>query len=235
MPGWRWGWKATASLATIPPMSAAPKGGILAPVLIAAILSLAITAVRLYGELHGWDPKVFSTEGGGGGSPLGITWLVPVFGFWFGRRLTKNGHRPKSIATTLCLCVLGIALAGGIAYAAFGTEWLAAKGDWVRKAMFAFPGAAVCGLLLLIAWPRGWGALALYGILARIPVLVIQHFAFANDWRTHFNSGGPEGPQDPATLNVLLLYAEGAFWPFGFTVLVGGIFAVLGALTVRKP
>ncbi len=217
-----------------PDMAEAPKRGMTVPILIAAFLTLIVVVVRLVGELNGWDPQFFSPAAGGGGALVGITWLVPVFGFWFGRRLAKNGHRPRSIAGTIGACVLGFALVAGLFYVAFATEMVAGKEDWGRKAMIAFPGAAVAGLVLAIAWGRAWLTLAIYGILARIPVLAIQYLAFEKDWKTHFNAVGKDGPKDPETLNRVLLYAEGLFWPFGFTVLVGGLFAALGAATVRK-
>jgi len=215
-------------------MSAGTNRGILGAIAIAAVISLAINVLRLCGELNEWNATLFNPAGGGGFSPLGITWLVPVFGFWFGRRLASDGHGPRSAGIAAASAVLGFALAGGVAYLVFGTELLAAKEDIATKTAIAFPGVAVCGLVLLKAWPRAWTALALYGALARAPVLVIQHLAFARGWHTHFNNGGKNGPADPAVLNRVLTIAEGVFWPFGFTVLVGGLFAAIGAATVRR-
>jgi hypothetical protein len=215
-------------------MSAGTNRGILGAIAIAAVVSLAITVLRLCGELNDWNATLFNPAGGGGGSPLGITWLVPVFGFWFGRRLASGGQRPRSVVTAAAMPVLGIVLAGGLGWLAFGTELVAGKDDLTTKTAVACGGAAAFGLLLLVAWPRAWIALAGYGALARAPVLVIQNLAFARGWHTHFNSGGKNGPQDPAQLNRLLTIFEGVFWPFGFTVLVGGLFAAIGAATVRR-
>ena len=44
-------------------------------VLVPSLLTLAVTALRLYGELQGWSPSLFSREAGGGGSLIGIVWL----------------------------------------------------------------------------------------------------------------------------------------------------------------
>ena len=38
----------------------------------------------------------------------------------------------------------------------------------------------------------------------------------------------------PESLMYGLTMAQCGFWPFGFTVLVGGVFAILGALTVKR-
>ena len=61
-------------------------------VLWPALLSLAVTLLRLVGELRGWSPEYWSRLPGGGLSPLGIVWLIPVFGFYFGWRLQALGR-----------------------------------------------------------------------------------------------------------------------------------------------
>ena len=98
--------------ATLPPMSEGKKkaSSVLVAILIAAVLSLIVSLVRLYGEVQGWAPTIFSTEAGGGGSPLGITWLVLVFGFWFGRRLARDGSRPRSTLLAFVLPIVGIVI-----------------------------------------------------------------------------------------------------------------------------
>src|SRR5262245_46650776 len=160
-------------------MSAGTNRGILGAIAIAAVVSLAITVLRLCGELNGWNATLFNPAGGGGFSPLGITWLVPVFGFWFGRRLATGGQRPRSLATAAAAPVLGIVLTGGLGWLVFGTELVAGKDEITTKTAVACGGAALSGLLLIKAWPRALVALASYGALARAPVLAIQHLAFA--------------------------------------------------------
>lgn len=59
--------------------------------LIPALLTLAITVLRLVGEINGWNPAIFgSPEAGGDLAPLGISWLIFVFGLWFGALLFRN-------------------------------------------------------------------------------------------------------------------------------------------------
>jgi hypothetical protein len=48
--------------------------------LVPALITLAVTVVRLVGELMRWNPTFFSREAGGAGAIVGIVWLVPVFG-----------------------------------------------------------------------------------------------------------------------------------------------------------
>src|SRR6266568_4801110 len=59
-------------------------------ILIPSLITLAITILRLVGELQNWSPTFFSRAAGGAGAVVGIVWLVPVFGAWFAVKVTKN-------------------------------------------------------------------------------------------------------------------------------------------------
>ena len=50
-------------------------------ILVPAVITLAVTLLRLVGELQGWSPTLFN-RGDKAWSPalVGIVWLVPVFG-----------------------------------------------------------------------------------------------------------------------------------------------------------
>ncbi len=76
-------------------------------ILAPAIISFAITILRLVGELNQWSPAVFSREAGGGGSLLGISWLVPVFGVYFAVKLVRDGYTPKSNMKVILFAILG--------------------------------------------------------------------------------------------------------------------------------
>ena len=47
---------------------------------VPALLTLAITIVRLVGELKHWPAPWFSNAAGGGGALVGISWLPILFG-----------------------------------------------------------------------------------------------------------------------------------------------------------
>ena len=70
---------------------------------VPAVVTLAVTLLRLVGELQGWSPRFFSKEAGGGGALVGIAWLVPVFGAWFGWRLARSGERAGGLGRALGL------------------------------------------------------------------------------------------------------------------------------------
>ena len=81
-------------------------------ILVPAVITLAVTLLRLVGELQGWSPALFN-RGDKPFSPslVGIVWLVPVFGAWFGWKLTRAGSGPGSLgrAFGLTLAVAGCA------------------------------------------------------------------------------------------------------------------------------
>ncbi|MFY9344633.1 MAG: hypothetical protein WAT39_19225 [Planctomycetota bacterium] len=208
-------------------MSSDSRASISGAVFIAALISLVVTLVRLLGEQQKWAPALFGTSSGGGGAILGITWLVLPFGFWFGRRLAQNGHRPASTGKSLLLPLLGFGLAIGVGMTVFNLDL-----SWHTRAWCMNIGTALAGLLAFVAWRRCWFVCAFYGVLARVPVIVVQYVSLEKGWDNHFAKGPPGS--DPADLLFLLTLAQAVFWPFAFTTLVGGFFAALGALTVKK-
>ena len=49
-------------------------------ILVPAVITLAVTLLRLVGELQGWSPALFNREGRGRGALVGIVCLIPVLG-----------------------------------------------------------------------------------------------------------------------------------------------------------
>lgn len=205
--------------------------GIGSAILLAGFLTLCVTVLRLVGELQGWNPALFSKEAGGGGALVGVGWLPIVMGLWFGRRLVQQGHVPKGTLRAALVALLGaVAMMGSIAYVATNTP-----NEQLMDRMGLFMG--FCPLFLLVAlfaWGRAALAGLLYGILARVPVVVVQYVAIANDWGTHYEKVNPAlGELDAAARGQSLMMAQLLFW-VPFTTLLVVFFAALGALTVRK-
>lgn len=196
-------------------------------VFIAALISLLVTAIRLYGEQHDWAPVLFSKEPGGGLALISISWLVLPFGFWFGRRLAQNGHRPASTRKALLLPLVGVGI-----FAAGVTAAVQLITDWQAQGIAINVSAVLAGAVGLIAWRRAWFVCVCYGILARIPVILVQYESVQRGWDNHYTKGPPDAP--PEQTLFLLTIAQCMLWPFGFTALFGGFFAALGALTVRR-
>src|SRR5258707_14938856 len=66
-------------------------------ILVPALITLAVTLLRLTGELMHWSKALFNPAAGGGGALVGIAWLVPVFGVYFGLKLAGAGLAPAAV------------------------------------------------------------------------------------------------------------------------------------------
>src|SRR3989442_9935406 len=79
-----------------------------------ALITLAITLLRLVGELSRWSPSLFNREPGGPGALVGIVWLIPVFGIYFALRLARAGERPTGVGRTLARAAVAFVLNTGV-------------------------------------------------------------------------------------------------------------------------
>ncbi len=205
-------------------------------VAIGAVVAAVVSGVRFYGELNGWTypllgKNLFSTEVGGGGSILGVATLVPLFGFWFGRRLAADGRAPSSLLRSFFLHIVGVAVCVGVMWATMEGGFLE---GWEQKSHAFAAASIVAGLFALLAWPASWIVNAAFGILTRVPIVLIQYVAIHKGWDTHYSKAHPDLPSDPETMVYALTLVQISFWPLAFTTLVGGIFATLGAATARR-
>ncbi|HEB52792.1 MAG TPA: hypothetical protein ENI87_06020 [bacterium] len=218
--------------------------GILRIVAIPATLTLVVTVLRLVGELNGWDPTWFANEqpdpNNDAAHPgfVGIAYVVPLFGLWFGFRLRKLTGGPKHLGKAALLFVLG---AGVLIGAFFG---LRAAGLVTLPSEdapgtptgleYALGAIALSLLVMTFAWPRLAGTLLLYGLLARIPVVVVTWIALTNGWDTH-HVKLPPGTELPAGTGKLVFLAtpQLTFW-IAYTLFVGGLSGCLGAALARR-
>lgn len=204
-------------------------------VLFAGLVTLAVTGLRLYGELHDWDPRFFSKEPGGQLAVVGISWLIFVFGFWFGARLARAGQGPRSAGKAIVLHLVATAVLVGTVVLNFKVLQSDTKSlDGLRSAMFVnLAGEVVAALIALAAWPRLWVANLSYGLLARIPVVVVTYLACARQWGTHYEQLGPDNlTADPMVKAFWLSVTQLTLWPV-LTVLLGGLCGSLAALVFR--
>jgi hypothetical protein len=190
-------------------------------IFIPSVITLAITVLRLVGELQHWPTSLFNPAAGGGGSIIGITWLVPIFGIYFGMKLAGAGQGPASAGKAIGFAVLGIALTFAGGFIGFAPN-------------FQFPGKIAVGLVLIalggvipfFAWPTLWKVLIAYGYAARIPVVILMYFAIRGNWGTHYDVVPPGFPEDTAFWPK---YMQIAFVPqmliwIVFTIIIGMLF-----------
>jgi hypothetical protein len=202
-------------------------------ILVPAIITLAVTLLRLVGELLGWSPRFFSKEAGGGGALVGIAWLVPVFGAWFGWKLAGSGERAGSLGRALGLTILAFALlpASGFVAGKLGV-------DQTSVAMLGvFALVSVAGLAVaFLAWPALGHVLLAYGLAARIPVVLVMLAAILGNWGTHYDVPPPGAPEMSGLWKwaVIGLLPQLTIWLW-FTSVVGGIFGIVaGAIAGRR-
>lgn len=187
--------------------------------LIPTLITLAITLLRLTGELMNWSPTLFNKQAGGGGAVIGIAWLVPIFGFYFAWQLLKTNALPNGVGRVFGFSFLGMAVYAGLFAVAFK---LAPTSVWLLTAFGVV--AAVAGLFIVRkAWPALFSTLFAYGLAARLPVVIIMLVAIMSNWGTHYDVAPPNFPEGMgpfAKWVVIGLVPQLTFWMV-FTVSIG--------------
>ncbi len=204
-------------------------------ILVPALLTLAVTLLRLVGELQHWSPKLFNSSPGGGGALVGIAWLPIIFGPYFALKLAGSGDAPASTGKSIAFPVLGLAvmILGG---------FVSVKGAQAQMPSRVILGFAIMAVGAAISF-AGWSALSkillAYGLAARIPVLIVMIFALGGNWGTHYDAP-PPGYNGPTALLpkwvMIGLIPQMLLW-VSFTIVLGSVFgAVVSAIARRgKP
>ena len=164
-------------------------------VLVPALVTLALTQLRLTGDLLGWSEM---------GLPFEIAWLVPLFGAYFALHLQRVDTSAPSAARVFRGTILPLVL-------------------FVAGLILLRPTSGGMGLLSLIAvilvrrtWPRFGNTLLTYAFAARLPVIVTMLAATLGGWDTVF---------DVSPYNALAgTLPQLTVW-FAFTVVAGGVAA----------
>lgn len=202
-----------------------PLRSLLPLVLLPAGVTLGVTLLRLAGELLEWSPLFFSRLPGGGLAVVGITWLIPVVGFYLGDRLV----RARAVPTSL-LRAVGLPLAGLVLIPVLAT--IATRSDPDRTPiahLTVWAVAAVVGLVVAwVGWPKLAGLLFAYALAARVPVVLVMGLAIRWSWGTHYDAPLPGFPR---TVPFTRWWWTGVIpqmtiW-LAVTVIVGALFGAL--------
>jgi len=159
-------------------------------ILIPSVITLAVTLLRLWGELKHWPAVLFNPAAGGAAAVVGITWLVPVLGVYFALKLargTGDARAARVIAVAVLALVVVFAVNAAVA---------AIKGEQTSQAIIGvFAVSSVLGGLVgLAAWPALGRILLAYGFAARVPVALLMLAAIRGDWGTHYDAPPPGFP-----------------------------------------
>jgi hypothetical protein len=211
-------------------------------ILVPAVITLAVTLLRLVGELQGWSPTLFNRECGFCYALVGIWLLVPVFGAWFGWKLTRAGSGPGSLGRAF-----GLTLASMAVLPLF--SFLAPKAGILPERLWrpnvpltesftivsVFVAFAIVGLAIgILAWPALGRTLLAYGLAARIPVALLMLVAMLGNWGTHYDAR-PSYPQ-MSTLGwwVAIGLAPQLFFWIWITIVFGALFGIVAAAIARR-
>jgi hypothetical protein len=174
-------------------------------ILVPAVITLAVTLLRLIGELQGWSPALFN-RGDKAWSPglVGIVWLAPVFGAWLGWKLTRAGSGPGSLGRAF-----GLTLASMAVLPLF--SFLAPKAGILPERLWrpnvpltesftilsVFVPFSIVGVAIgILAWPALGRTLLAYSLAARIPVALLMLVAMLGNWGTHYDARPSYPPPD---------------------------------------
>jgi hypothetical protein len=196
-------------------------------VLMPALITLAVTALRLTGELLHWNRTFFSPAGGGGGAVVGISWLPIFFGIYFASRLVAAGDGPATAGRAIGRAVLGFLIVPVAIFIVAGVLKLGQTATIVTSCL-AF---VVAGWVASRGWPALGRVLLVYGLAARIPVALLMLPAIIGKWGTHYDALPPNFPvMSPfATWGLVGLFPQMTLW-LGWTVAVG---AITGGITAK--
>ncbi len=200
-------------------------------ILVPALITLAVTLLRLVGELQNWSPRFFSRAAGGGFALVGISWLVPIFGIYFGIKLARAGGGPARAGVGIALMVLAIALVPLTGVVAN----LAGMPMQGRRVGLLFDAASLVGAVIAWrGWPRLGRTLLAYALAARIPVAIVMLIAVYANWGTHYDVAPGLPAMSPFLKWVWIgLLPQMTIWIW-FTLAIGGLFGlVAGAIAAR--
>jgi hypothetical protein len=196
-------------------------------ILVPALITLAVTIVRLVGELQAWSPRFFSREAGGAGAIVGIVWLVPVFGVYFAAKLAKAGAVPGAgrVIAHAALALLLMALSVVAA-----SRMIANRNAQFIVFMIA---SVVAAGVAYRGWPALGRVLLAYGLAARVPVMLVMLVAISASWGTHYDVPPPGLPAMAALPKWFFIgMLPQLFLWVPFTVYVGALFGGLALLAV---
>lgn len=206
-------------------------------ILVPALISLAVTLLRLVGELKHWSDAWFSTAASGI-QPSGVSWLIGIswlpipFGIYFAYKLWKSGERPASTGKAIAY-----ALVAAVAVV-LALSFLIPKipVEFPRILLFIWLFMVSGAALQLLAWPKLVKVLFAYGVAARIPVVVVMFFAMQGRWGTHYDYVGyPEVAERGLWPGYLWLgfFPQLTFW-VAFTIVLGSLAGGVTALFLSR-
>jgi hypothetical protein len=198
-------------------------------ILVPALITLAITILRLVGELQHWSKLFFNNAAGGGAAIVGISWLPFIFGPYFAVKLVQAGERPSSVGKTVGFALAGFVLMFAGGYVAF------MKAESLGKVLLGLLIIAAGGAVQFPGWSKLAKVLISYAYAARVPVAILMFFAMKGSWGTHYDAVDPtySGPMDLWGKYAFLGLAPQLVAWIAYTMSVGALFGGITAAIVK--
>jgi len=198
--------------------------------LLPGLITLAVTILRLVGELRHWSKAFFNPEAGGPWSIVGITWLPVIFGIYFAVKLVRANEASDSLLRAGAIAILGwiILIAGQMVARRIVFPHYGFKATLV----FVWTAWTLAGLIQFLGWPALSRVLLAYGFAARVPVTLVMFLAFQGRWGTHYDALPPGWTSAGLWSDFLWLgfFPQLTLW-VGYTIVAGMLFgSVAGAI-----
>lgn len=200
-------------------------------ILVPGLITLAVTILRLVGELQHWSKNFFNPEAGGPWSIVGITWLPLIFGIYFAVKLLRAGEGPSSSWKAIAVAILGWVVL--FASQSLGRRFVYPHG-FKAILVFFWITWTLAGLIQFLGWPSLFKVLLAYGYAARLPVVVVMFLAFKNHWGTHYDAFPPAWQSGGLWSDFFWLgfFPQMSLW-IGFTLAAGALFGSIAGAIAR--
>ncbi len=205
-------------------------------ILVPAIITLAVTILRLIGEVQGWSPLFFNKAAGGGGAIVGISWLPIIFGPYFGWKLAAAGDGPSSWGKAIGAsgAALVVFVLGTIVFFVGVTKHMN------TVVLVGSVLNLVSAFMPRIGWKAFGNALVAYAFAARIPVLIVMYIAMSANggqgWGTHYDVAEPGFTVTSLTQKFvdLSVIPQLGFWIAWTAVVAGVLGSIFAAIFARR-
>jgi hypothetical protein len=201
-------------------------------ILIPSLITLAVTVIRLVGELNQWNETFFRRGAGGAGAIVGIVWLAFIFAVYFALKVRRSGNALPSAGKAFLWTFLAIAVFVGGEYLIFAGY----QSHSTPRTAAGILAVVVAIMIMRLGWPSYWNVLISYALAARIPVAILMYFALRGAWGTHYDAIPPEmkTASFAAQFFNLAVVPQLTFW-VAFTVIICGLFGIIaGAVGKRR-
>jgi len=194
---------------------------------VPALITLAITILRLVGELEHWPKPWFNAAAGGGAAIVGISWLPIIFGPYFALKLAGASAEPSSTGKAIGFAILGLVL-----YVLGCMLLQASFPHHPRRSLAAFLLVLVAAFIPGIGWGSLGKTLLAYAFAARIPVLIVMAVAMLGNGGqglgTHYDVVNPAfaNASFARKFTYEAILPQMTLW-IGWTVVLGAVLGVI--------